>query len=134
MTDNDIRTENDILTGSTGSGSPESGPQRAEALGPAAPVQDEIPGQHATPSQHFEPERPALYRPIGDRMLAGVASGLARYFDIDVTIVRVLLVVLAVAGGAGVPLYIAGWLLIPEEGAQQSIASELIASFQSRSR
>jgi len=67
-------------------------------------------------------------------MLAGVAAGLAQYLDIDVTIVRIVLVVLAIAGGAGVPLYLAGWLLIPEEGAEQSIASELIASFQSRYR
>jgi hypothetical protein len=37
-------------------------------------------------------------------------------------------------GGAGIPLYLAGWLLIPEEGAQQSIASDLIQSLSSRSR
>jgi len=37
-------------------------------------------------------------------------------------------------GGAGVPLYLAGWLLIPEEGAEQSLASELIQSLSARSR
>ena len=37
-------------------------------------------------------------------------------------------------GGAGVPIYLAGWLLIPDEGATQSIASELIQSFSARSR
>jgi phage shock protein PspC (stress-responsive transcriptional regulator) len=77
---------------------------------------------------------PPLYRPIHDRMLAGVASGMARYLGVDVTIVRIVLAVLTVVGGAGIPLYLAGWLLIPEEGASQSIASELIQSAFPRSR
>jgi len=75
-----------------------------------------------------------LRRPTGGRMLAGVAAGIASYLDVDVTIVRIVFVVLAFAGGAGLPLYVAGWLLIPEEGAEQSIASELISSLENRSR
>ena len=67
-------------------------------------------------------------------MLGGVASGIARYLSVDVTVVRIVFAVLAIMGGAGIPLYLAGWLLIPEEGAQQSIASELIQSLSSRSR
>jgi phage shock protein PspC (stress-responsive transcriptional regulator) len=63
-------------------------------------------------------------------MLAGVAAGIARYLDVDVTIVRILFAVLAVMGGAGVPIYLAGWLLIPEEGAEQSIAGGFIQSRQ----
>jgi phage shock protein PspC (stress-responsive transcriptional regulator) len=74
-----------------------------------------------------------LCRPAHDRMLAGVAAGLADYLGIDATIVRIVFAVLAVAGGAGVPLYLAGWLLIPEEGAEQSIASDLIQSITTRS-
>jgi phage shock protein PspC (stress-responsive transcriptional regulator) len=74
-----------------------------------------------------------LCRPVQDRMLAGVASGIARYLGVDPAIVRIVLVVLAFAGGAGVPIYLAGWLLIPEEGAEASIASQFIQSHQSRS-
>jgi phage shock protein PspC (stress-responsive transcriptional regulator) len=74
-----------------------------------------------------------LYRPVQDRMLTGVAAGIARYLGVDVTIVRIVIAVLAVAGGAGVPLYVAGWLLIPEEGREQSIAGEFIQSRQPRS-
>jgi phage shock protein C len=74
-----------------------------------------------------------LYRPVQDRMLAGVAAGLARYLGADVTVVRIVLAVLAVVGGIGVPLYLAGWLLIPEEGAEQSIAGELLQSLSARS-
>lgn len=75
-----------------------------------------------------------LQRPINDRMLAGVAAGIAGYLRIDVTIVRIVIVVLTLVGGAGLALYVAGWLLIPEEGSQQSIAAEFLASLQARSR
>jgi phage shock protein PspC (stress-responsive transcriptional regulator) len=57
-------------------------------------------------------------------MLAGVAAGLADYFDIDPTLVRVGFVALTLMGGLAVPLYLAGWLLIPEEGADESVAEE----------
>jgi phage shock protein PspC (stress-responsive transcriptional regulator) len=81
------------------------------------------------------PTRPQpLCRPFQDRMLAGVAAGTARYLGVDVTLVRIALVVLTFVGGVGVPLYLAGWLLIPEEGSEQSIASEFIQSLQARSR
>jgi phage shock protein PspC (stress-responsive transcriptional regulator) len=73
-----------------------------------------------------------LYRPTGGRMIGGVAAGIAQYLDIDVTIVRIVLAVLTFVGGAGVPVYVAGWLLIPDEGASESIASELIGSLQGR--
>lgn len=74
-----------------------------------------------------------LCRPVQDRMLAGVAAGIARYIGVDVAVVRIVLAVLAVAGGVGVPVYLAGWLLIPEEGSELSIASEFIQARQGRS-
>jgi phage shock protein C len=85
--------------------------------------------------------RPPLRRPVHGRMLAGVAAGLARYFGIDVTIVRIVLVVLAILGIvgnslaiAGIPLYLGGWLLIPEEGYDHSIAATILESLQGRTR
>jgi phage shock protein PspC (stress-responsive transcriptional regulator) len=74
--------------------------------------------------------RRPLYRPAHDRMLAGVASGAARFLGIDVMLVRIALVVLCFVGGVGLPLYLASWLLIPEEGAEQSIAADFIQSIQ----
>jgi phage shock protein PspC (stress-responsive transcriptional regulator) len=71
-----------------------------------------------------------LYRPVHDRMLAGVASGLARYFGVDVLLVRITLVVLVFVGGIGLALYLASWLLIPEEGTDQSILAEFTKSMQ----
>jgi phage shock protein PspC (stress-responsive transcriptional regulator) len=57
-----------------------------------------------------------------DRMIAGVAGGVAERLDVDPFIVRAAFVVLAVAGGSGVLLYLLGWLLLPEEGEADSIA------------
>ncbi len=67
---------------------------------------------------------PRLHRDADHRMLAGVAAGLADYFDVDPTLVRVGFVALTLMGGLAVPLYLAGWLLIPEEGADESVAEE----------
>jgi phage shock protein PspC (stress-responsive transcriptional regulator) len=69
---------------------------------------------------------PMLYRPNHDRILAGVASGIARYLRVDVLLVRIALVTLIFVGGIGLPLYVACWLLIPEEGASQSVASDFV--------
>jgi phage shock protein C len=75
-----------------------------------------------------------LRRPIHDRMLAGVASGIADYLGVDETLVRIAIVVATFFGGAGIAVYLAGWLLIPEEGSDQSIASELLQSISARTR
>jgi phage shock protein PspC (stress-responsive transcriptional regulator) len=102
------------------------------------------------PDYDQEPEadsRSPLRRPARGRMLAGVAAGISRHFNIDVTIVRVAFAVLTIVGFTGlgflgslpfylggIPLYLACWLLIPEEGSEHSIASNLFRSVQSRSR
>ena len=75
-----------------------------------------------------------LRRSSEDRLVSGLAAGIAARTGVDVTLVRLVFVVAALLGGFGVAAYVAGWLLIPEEGARQSIASELIDSLSSRSR
>lgn len=79
-----------------------------------------------TESPETEPTVRPLFRPREGGMLTGTAAGIASYLGMDPTIVRVLFVLLAVMGGAGVPLYLAAWLLIPEDGAERSIAADLI--------
>jgi phage shock protein PspC (stress-responsive transcriptional regulator) len=64
-----------------------------------------------------------LFRPKEGRWLGGVAEALGRYFDISATVYRIAFVALAFAGGTGVVLYVAAWLVIPEEGAEDSIAA-----------
>jgi phage shock protein PspC (stress-responsive transcriptional regulator) len=103
-----------------------------DTMNPQTPADQSDP--RPEPPFGFGPERPALRRPLADRMLAGVASGLARYLGVDPTIVRIAFVVLTIVGGTGIPLYLAGLLLIPEEGSDVSIAGSVIESLQSRSR
>jgi phage shock protein PspC (stress-responsive transcriptional regulator) len=57
-----------------------------------------------------------LRRSRTDRYVAGVAGGLGRHFDIDPTVVRVVLAVLTLFGGAGLLLYVAVWVFVPEDG------------------
>ncbi len=105
-------------------------PADSEPADPGPPEPDPI----AASAPGTPERRPVLRRPFGGRMLTGVAAGLAGYLGIDVTLVRIAFVVLTVIGGAGIPLYLAGFLLIPDEGSDQSIASSLLESLQSRSR
>jgi phage shock protein PspC (stress-responsive transcriptional regulator) len=82
-------------------------------------------GEEPTTEQ-AAPERPAaaaataqprrLFRSRDDRVIAGVCGGLARYLNIDPVIVRVVAVALVFAGGAGLLLYAAAFLLVPNEG------------------
>jgi phage shock protein PspC (stress-responsive transcriptional regulator) len=67
-----------------------------------------------------------LRRSVDDRKLGGVAAGLATFFTLDVTHVRIALVVLAVLGGAGLPVYLAAWALIPEQGSDVAIADGIL--------
>jgi phage shock protein C len=56
-----------------------------------------------------------LYRSRTNRQVAGVCGGLAQYFNMDATLFRVLFVVLAVLGGSGIVLYVAMWIIVPQE-------------------
>lgn len=56
-----------------------------------------------------------LRRSRDDRVIAGVCGGLGRYLGVDPVLIRVAFVVLAIAGGGGLVLYIVSWILIPEE-------------------
>jgi phage shock protein C len=56
-----------------------------------------------------------LYRSRSDRKLAGVCGGLAQFFGLDPTLIRVLFVVLAVLGGSGILIYLAVWIMVPNQ-------------------
>ena len=75
-----------------------------------------------------------LTRPQEDRWLGGVAAGLGAYFDLSPTIYRIAFVALALAGGTGVLLYLAAWLVIPAEGADDSIAGVELKKHRDRPR
>lgn len=54
-----------------------------------------------------------LYRSVREKMIGGVCGGLADYFSVDVTLVRLIMLVAAFAGGVGFLAYLAAWVIIP---------------------
>jgi phage shock protein PspC (stress-responsive transcriptional regulator) len=56
-----------------------------------------------------------IYRSRTDKMIGGVASGLAKYFNIDVILMRLLFVIIFFAGGGGILIYVILWIIIPLE-------------------
>jgi phage shock protein PspC (stress-responsive transcriptional regulator) len=72
-------------------------------------------------------ERMPLRRVLQGSILGGVASGLAEYLDVDTAVVRIGFVALCLLAGIALPIYIAGWMLIPEEGSDSAIADDLLA-------
>src|SRR5476651_1434573 len=73
-----------------------------------------------------------LRRSRDDRMVAGVCGGLARYFDVNPTFYRVGFVVLTLLGGAGILIYGAALLVMPDEGQSESVASEVLRDHRHR--
>src|SRR3954463_7302899 len=73
-----------------------------------------------------------LERSRSDRMLAGVSGGLARYFDIHPAVFRVGFVVLTLLGGAGILIYLAAALVMPDEGQEDSVATAALRSRRER--
>ena len=74
--------------------------------------QPEAPSAAAPPPQ--APARKRLYRSVADRKLGGVCGGLAEYFDLDPTILRVLWLLAFFLGGVGGFAYIICWIAIPQ--------------------
>lgn len=60
-----------------------------------------------------------LYRSDREKMIGGVCGGLADYFSVDVTLVRLIVVVAAFAGGVGFLAYLAAWVIVPVNPAEQ---------------
>jgi phage shock protein PspC (stress-responsive transcriptional regulator) len=56
-----------------------------------------------------------LYRSKTDKKVAGVCAGLAKYLNIDVTLIRLIWALVVICGGAGLLAYLVCALVIPEE-------------------
>ena len=67
-----------------------------------------------------------LYRIRDGRVVAGVCAGLAVYYGVDPTLVRLAFALLAVFGGMGILLYLGAWVVIPDEIDGTSIAESMI--------
>lgn len=65
-----------------------------------------------------------------DRLFAGVAGGIARRFGIDATFVRIAFAIATLAGGWGLTLYVAAWLLMPLDGRDESVGVRVVRDRQ----
>jgi phage shock protein C len=82
---------------------------------------DEPGGDGDTPGRPADAEH-VLRRSREDRIIGGVCGGLARYFGVDATLVRLASVILAVAGGGGILVYLVAWLIMPEAEPGEQVA------------
>ena len=73
---------------------------------------DEMPSDDTAQSSAKKHRR--LYRDMDNAIIAGVASGLGQYFDVDPWIIRILFIVVVLAGGSGIFIYLIFWFLVPE--------------------
>jgi phage shock protein PspC (stress-responsive transcriptional regulator) len=74
-----------------------------------------------------QPTAPRTLRRRSDsRVIGGVASGLGDYFNVDPLLIRIGFVGLMVFGGMGVVLYVAAWLLVPDETTDRSIVERVL--------
>jgi phage shock protein C len=64
-----------------------------------------------------------LMRSSTDKKLGGVCAGLAEYFDMDTTLVRVLWLLVVLCGGTGILLYVILWIVLPLAPAQVQVAA-----------
>ncbi len=62
-----------------------------------------------------------IHRSRENKMIAGVAGGLAEYFNVDPVLIRLLFVLVFLAGGSGVLIYIILWIIMPKEPYRKNI-------------
>jgi phage shock protein C len=67
-------------------------------------------------------ERRLIRRSRSDRVLGGVCAGLARYFNTDPLLIRLVFIVITLAQGAGIVIYLVLWIVMPEEGLEAPAA------------
>ena len=79
-------------------------------------------GTSTRPSTFANPSYPKLSRPREDRKIAGVCAGFARYLGMDVTLVRLVAVILAICG-MGLVAYAVAWIVMPNDPLQLPAAS-----------
>jgi phage shock protein PspC (stress-responsive transcriptional regulator) len=84
-----------------------------------------------TPPRDEAPAR-RLVRVRDGRWLGGVAAGLGRYFDVNPLVYRIAFAALAFAGGTGILLYLAAWLVIPAEDREESTAVQALREHRDR--
>lgn len=67
-----------------------------------------------------------LYRSSKDKILGGVCAGIAEYFNIDPVIIRVVFVLIFLAEGVGLMIYVILWIIVPEQKSLDKDTDEII--------
>ena len=65
-----------------------------------------------------------LYRNTTDGKIAGVCSGIGDYFEIDPVIIRLIFLCALFLGGAGLPVYLIAWFIVPKNLAKTTYTSK----------
>ena len=105
-----------------------SRPPRWEARGPRWGPHGEHPGTRGRDRHHLG--RGRFYRSREDRIIGGIAGGIAARLGRDVTVVRIVLVLFGLVSGFGVAAYMFAWLLVPVEGSTETIGSRALSDRQ----
>ena len=66
----------------------------------------------------------SLHRSQTDKILAGVCGGLAEYFEVDSTIIRLLFILVVALGGSGILIYLILWLIMPRTVGKDAVINE----------
>lgn len=100
---------------------PQDSEQPTVSEAPPPPEEPEPTSGEASPEAETEvtvPKQRRLVRSSDDRVIAGVCGGLGKYLGVDPVLVRIAALLLVFAGGAGIVLYVIGWIAIPDENAE----------------
>ena len=96
---------------------------------PPPPQSEPPPPPEASPPPEETPPGPAspgprrLVRSRDDRVIAGVCGGLGEYLGVDAVLIRIAALILIFAGGAGLILYVIGWIAMPEASEGVAVAA-----------
>jgi phage shock protein C len=75
--------------------------------------------------RHDQPVQAPLTRSETEKRIAGVCGGIAEYFDIDPTVVRIVFVLIALLSGVGVLIYVVLWIVLPK-GPRQPVETQTV--------
>ena len=100
------------------------------------PIDQPLGPAEGRPQAPFRPSVAAhrLRRRTSDRVIGGVAGGLGDYLNVDPILLRAGFAGLMIFGGAGLVLYVLGWILIPAQGQEDSMVEAAIHRFSRSGR
>jgi phage shock protein PspC (stress-responsive transcriptional regulator) len=93
---------------------------KPEDFGPKEDAENAVSSTYNTTNSKQYAPKGRLYRNSNDKMLGGVCSGVAAYFNIDTVLVRVIFAILLFGAGVGFLLYIILWIFVPESNTVNS--------------